>query len=228
MAKRKVDRYIPGKEGREVKFPDYILPSVDVHSHDDGDRDVVQEYKTLQQETRLIPLPPERLFTVTGNATVTRVVLCRYTGQIFEVDINDYNAVSSTIPQGVYFVSKLTWTIIAPEGNTTYELNKRAIENSVSGMPLELQSLVRSFWNRQLGEGGVSQFDSRNYISPLSKKGKSVTAIDTESGLPASYRKAENNEVKCGTCKFFNGNYCSLWNAEVLASRVCNSWRPKE
>ncbi len=99
--------------------------------------------------------------------------------------------------------------------------------------PIRLQRYLQ---NQQSGAKLRNLYETRNlqiedaidsYLDVL-QKGKSVTAIDTESGLPASYRKAENNEVKCGTCKFFNGNYCSLWNAEVLASRVCNSWRPKE
>jgi hypothetical protein len=47
--------------------------------------------------------------------------------------------------------------------------------------------------------------------------------------LPNNYRPASSDNVpagrRCGNCSYFAANYCSLWDAKVMASYYCNKWQ---
>ena len=47
--------------------------------------------------------------------------------------------------------------------------------------------------------------------------------------LPNNYRPASSDNVpagrRCGNCSYFADNYCSLWDAKVMASYYCNKWQ---
>ena len=47
--------------------------------------------------------------------------------------------------------------------------------------------------------------------------------------LPNNYRPASSDNVpagrRCGNCSYFANNYCSLWDAKVMASYYCNKWQ---
>ena len=47
--------------------------------------------------------------------------------------------------------------------------------------------------------------------------------------LPDNYRPASSDNVpagrRCGNCSYFANNYCSLWDAKVMASYYCNKWQ---
>ena len=46
--------------------------------------------------------------------------------------------------------------------------------------------------------------------------------------LPENYRPASSDDVpdgrNCGNCIFFEENYCSKWDAQVVANYYCNAW----
>jgi len=46
--------------------------------------------------------------------------------------------------------------------------------------------------------------------------------------LPNNYRPASSDNVpagrRCGNCSYYAANYCSLWDAKVMASYYCNKW----
>lgn len=47
--------------------------------------------------------------------------------------------------------------------------------------------------------------------------------------LPNNYRPATSDNVpagrRCGNCSYYAANYCSLWDAQVMASYYCNKWQ---
>ena len=46
--------------------------------------------------------------------------------------------------------------------------------------------------------------------------------------LPENYRPASSEDVpegrNCGNCIFFEENYCTKWDAQVVANYYCNAW----
>lgn len=48
--------------------------------------------------------------------------------------------------------------------------------------------------------------------------------------IPASvhYREADDPSTSCATCTFFNAGICSMWNADVSPSYVCDKWQAVE
>ena len=47
--------------------------------------------------------------------------------------------------------------------------------------------------------------------------------------LPNNYRPASSQDVpdgrRCSNCSYYAGGYCSLWDAQVMASYYCNKWQ---
>ncbi len=47
--------------------------------------------------------------------------------------------------------------------------------------------------------------------------------------LPNNYSPASSDNVpagrRCGNCSYYAANYCSLWDAKVMASYYCNKWQ---
>ena len=59
-----------------------------------------------------------------------------------------------------------------------------------------------------------------------------ITALNINENyraLPNNYRPASADNVpagrRCGNCSYFAANYCSLWDAKVMASYYCNKWQ---
>jgi hypothetical protein len=99
-----------------------------------------------------------------GNVTLAqhkagsyqRVILVRYTGEIREVDPDEYEQFKTKLPEGIYQPISFTWVLMDIKGINQHEVNLKEVNNVLSLIDGSLQNTVKQWFAPQLGPAGKS------------------------------------------------------------------------
>ena len=189
-----------------------LIPAVDKHENTNTMK--YFEITGIERNNHSSPLMyiPEPSEDDYANGQFQRYFIQKFNepNKIYEIDseqYKDWNVENKNGPDGIlYHRFELQWML---KGKDAVQLNRKNVDyrDSINpGMKEFLGNLD------QFVKGSIAMerfYDDGTEIPP---------------NLPATYGVSPFVNKQCEGCKFFNNNYCTLWQSNVRKQLWCKSW----
>jgi hypothetical protein len=155
--------------------------------------------------------------------------------QYIEINRSTYESFQNTNPNiawDQYSVITIPWIISGDQYNVLME-NKKVVSSVESSIPNEFSPKTPWPQFSQYFKNNYLQFyqgETHTGIVNIDNKRHYPTGEEVSKNLPQAYRLGNKKEVAgqyCQNCSFYNENYCSKWNADVVFNYWCKSYKPQ-
>ena len=140
------------------------------------------QYEFLTEKpTRSLTLRPYEgaLEGIYGVSQKRRVALMRYTGQVVEVNPEEYDTFRDNIDKGIYFAMDFIWPLVEIQGEMDLITRQRLIvDETIAQVPVELQQKAKAWLAENIKEVDSLKrrlkVNPKNYVSKFKylKEGK--------------------------------------------------------